>query len=378
MNKKVLQYIMLVGLITSLLLSPIMTVFAEEQSGMEKTNVNTGDITNKSSKESTETTTKKHEEIPDSAILKNAQSEQNFNGINNDIGENGSILKSDESDGRSFVSKEELAMNSAQVIVKYVDSEGKEVHAPQIISGNTGDSYDATTETYKLVIDGYTVDESKLPSHAKGTLSEESVELVYVYNQDEYYEYDMEVPYYPLDFKKLTISVPIPEKHLNKDLYFMLYINDSFTYYKTNEILSKITQFTWQKTVNSQNIISFSAQNFVVSSKNVNNLGFTMKINYTDVNTKQHIIVTYNIKFINGFVEVVYKDDKGNTIHPGQSIEGSIGDKFDATTSKYKLAIPGYSLDESQLPANAKGTLSNQKQTITYIYNKAPIQAKDL
>ena len=39
---------------------------------------------------------------------------------------------------------------TADVTVEYVDTDGNEIHAPQIITGNVGDDYDATTDGYKL------------------------------------------------------------------------------------------------------------------------------------------------------------------------------------------------------------------------------------
>lgn len=40
------------------------------------------------------------------------------------------------------------------------------------------------------------------------------------------------------------------------------------------------------------------------------------------------------------------------------------------------MSIDGYTLDESQLPSNAKGTLSNTAQTVTYVYTKNPEPVK--
>ncbi|HFK2761864.1 TPA: BspA family leucine-rich repeat surface protein, partial [Enterococcus faecalis] len=66
---------------------------------------------------------------------------------------------------------------------------------------------------------------------------------------------------------------------------------------------------------------------------------------------------------------VKYVDIEGNEIHEAQTITGKVGNDYDATTSDYKLTIDGYVLDESQLPENATGTLSNKAQTVVYVYN---------
>ncbi|RXA66331.1 MucBP domain-containing protein, partial [Enterococcus casseliflavus] len=61
---------------------------------------------------------------------------------------------------------------AADVTVEYVDTEGNEIHPSQTISGNVGDSYDASTEKYQLTIEDYTLDESRLPENSKGVFSE--------------------------------------------------------------------------------------------------------------------------------------------------------------------------------------------------------------
>ena len=73
---------------------------------------------------------------------------------------------------------------AADVTVEYVDTEGNEIHASQTISGNVGDSYDASTKKYQLTIDGYIVDESRLPQNAKGTFGKEEATVTYVYTKE--------------------------------------------------------------------------------------------------------------------------------------------------------------------------------------------------
>ncbi|MFK4936589.1 bacterial Ig-like domain-containing protein [Lactococcus garvieae] len=75
-------------------------------------------------------------------------------------------------------------VTAEDVTVRYVDSQGEEIHSPQNISGNVGDDYDASTSAYKLIIDGYTLDESKLPENATGKLGEQAQIVTYVYNKN--------------------------------------------------------------------------------------------------------------------------------------------------------------------------------------------------
>ncbi|EPH93597.1 LPXTG-motif protein cell wall anchor domain protein, partial [Enterococcus faecalis 06-MB-DW-09] len=73
---------------------------------------------------------------------------------------------------------------AADITVEYVDTEGKEIHPPQRISGNVGDSYDASTEKYQLTIEGYTLDGSQLPQNAKGTFGKQEATVTYVYTKE--------------------------------------------------------------------------------------------------------------------------------------------------------------------------------------------------
>ena len=70
--------------------------------------------------------------------------------------------------------------------MEYVDTEGKEVHPSQVISGNVGESYDASTEKYQLTIDGYTLDKSQLPENSKGMFSETAQTVTYIYTKIRY------------------------------------------------------------------------------------------------------------------------------------------------------------------------------------------------
>ncbi|MEE9728228.1 MucBP domain-containing protein [Listeria seeligeri] len=76
-----------------------------------------------------------------------------------------------------------LAVQGEDVTVEYVNENGESIHVSQLISGDIGDEYDAIMEEYKLAIDKYTLDESKLPANAVGTFSNEAKTVTYVYNK---------------------------------------------------------------------------------------------------------------------------------------------------------------------------------------------------
>ena len=73
---------------------------------------------------------------------------------------------------------------ASDITIKYVNSDNTEIHSPLKISGNVGESFDATTATYKLDIGSYTLDTSKLPSNSTGTLTEQPQTITYVYLKD--------------------------------------------------------------------------------------------------------------------------------------------------------------------------------------------------
>ncbi len=160
---------------------------------------------------------------------------------------------------------------AADVTVEYVDTDGNEIHAPQIITGNVGDDYDATTDGYKLTISGYTLDTKQLPKNSTGVMSDQAQTVTYVYT-----------------------------KNSDKG--------------KDSERAAAVT--------------------------------------------------------------VVYVDKDGKEIHAAKTIQGNIGDHYDATTKEYQLSINGYHLDESQLPENRIGKLGKEPQTITYVYTKDASPAK--
>ena len=69
------------------------------------------------------------------------------------------------------------------ITVKYEDSSGKEIHPSQNITGSYGESYDVSTDKYKLDLsdEGYVLDESQLPDNTKGIFTDQPQEIVYKY-----------------------------------------------------------------------------------------------------------------------------------------------------------------------------------------------------
>ncbi|WP_285123520.1 MucBP domain-containing protein [Lactococcus petauri] len=231
---------------------------------------------------------------------------------------------------------------AADLTVIYQDENGKELHAPQTISGKLGEAYDTTTSQYQPSIDGYTLDESKLPTNAKGTLSDQAQTVTYVYTKNPVKAADVTVNYVDEDGNAIpsvspqTISGNVGGSYdATTDIYKL-----TIDGYSLDE--SKLP-------TNAKGTLSDQAQ--------------TVTYVYTK-NPVKAADVTVN-----------YVDEDGNAIPSvsPQTISGNVGGSYDATTDVYKLTIDGYTLDESKFPTNAKGTLSEQAQTVTYVYTKNKI-----
>ena len=106
---------------------------------------------------------------------------------------------------------------AADVTIEYLDLEGNEIHSSQTISGNVGDSYDTSTEQYKLSIDGYTLDESQLPENSKGVFSETAQTVTYIYTKNPIPAADITVEYVDTEGKEIhpsqTISGNVGESY---------------------------------------------------------------------------------------------------------------------------------------------------------------------
>ncbi|MEQ7170822.1 MucBP domain-containing protein [Enterococcus innesii] len=232
---------------------------------------------------------------------------------------------------------------AADVTIEYVDLEGNEIHASQTISGNVGDSFDVSTDQYKLSIDGYTLDESQLPENSKGVFGETAQTVTYIHTENPIPAADVTVEYVDTEGNEIhasqTISGNVGESYDASTKNYQLVIEG----YTLDE--SQLPE-------NSKGVFSETAQTV------------------TYIYTKKPIPAAD--------VTVEYVDTKGNEIHASQTISGNVGDSYDASTEKYQLAIEDYTLDESQLPENLKGVFSETAQTVTYIYTKNPVPAADV
>ncbi|MBE9895523.1 LPXTG cell wall anchor domain-containing protein [Enterococcus casseliflavus] len=231
---------------------------------------------------------------------------------------------------------------AADVTVEYVDTEGKEIHPSQMISGNVGESYDASTEKYQVSIEGYTLIQSQLPENSKGLFSETAQTVTYIYTKNPVPAADVTVEYVDTEGKEIhssqTISGNVGESYDASTEKYQLTI-EGYTLEQS------------QLPENSKGVFEETAQTV------------------TYIYTKNPIPAAD--------ITVEYMDTEGKEIHPPQIITGNVGDSYDASTEKYQLTIEGYTLDGSQLPQNAKGTFGKQEATVTYVYTKENVATVD-
>jgi LPXTG-motif cell wall-anchored protein len=222
-----------------------------------------------------------------------------------------------------------------EVTVRYLDTQRQEIHETKTLSGTIGASYDASTDEYKLSIDGYTLDESQLPENSKGVFSETAQTITYIYTKNPIPAADVTVEYVDTEGNEIHAYQTI-----NGNL------GDSFDA-STDQYKLSIDGYTLDESQlpeNSKGVFSETAQTIIyIYTKN--------PVSAADITVK-------------------YVDTEGNEIHASQTISGNVGDFYDASTEEFQLTIEGYILDESRLPQNTKGTFGKQGATVTYVYTK--------
>ncbi|MBC2009691.1 MucBP domain-containing protein [Listeria welshimeri] len=100
----------------------------------------------------------------------------------------------------------QIPVPAANLTIEYLDENGNQIHEPKIISGNVGDPYDVTGDLDELQIEGYTIDTTKLPANATGVLSNEPIQVIYVYNKNPLADVTITVKF--VDYQGNPFTVP--------------------------------------------------------------------------------------------------------------------------------------------------------------------------
>ncbi|EPO9374957.1 class 1 internalin InlJ [Listeria monocytogenes] len=204
------------------------------------------------------------------------------------------------------------------VTVNYVDDTGKTLAPSETLNGNVGDTYNATAKQ----IEGYTL--STEPTNATGQFTSREQTVNYIYTKN-----------------------PAPEKGVVE----IHYVDEN------NKQLSSATK-----------ISGTVGDNYTTEPKTID--GYTLTTtpdNATGTFNTSSQTVTYvytkNIEAAEP-VTVNYVDANGKTLAPSETLNGTIGDTYNATAKQ----IDGYTL--SAEPTNATGQFTNSAQTVNYIYTK--------
>lgn len=225
------------------------------------------------------------------------------------------------------------------VTVRFVDEGNTEI-APQLkINGIIGKTYDASTSEYKINIPGYTLNVEKLPVNAKGTIASDPQTVTYVYTKEEIKNGKVVVKYVDTNNNEIA-----PEKTIEGN------VGNSYDA-STSEYTTEISGY------------------ILDDSKLPSNAKGTIT---SEPQTVTYVYTKEVIK--NGKVIVEYVDTNNNEIAPQQTIEGIVGNPYDASTSEYVTEISGYTLDDSKLPSNAKGFITLDSQKVTYVFNKEEVK----
>ncbi|MBC1288846.1 MucBP domain-containing protein [Listeria welshimeri] len=204
---------------------------------------------------------------------------------------------------------------AANLTIEYLDENGNQIHEPKIISGNVGDPYDVTGDLDELQIEGYTIDTTKLPANATGVLSNDQIQVIYIYNKNPLADVTITVKFVDRDGNPFTVT---DFSTLKDGAFVPLYPNlDKY----------QVKLDYNQQTYNQNQVVS----DIVIHGKEGDTYSLPKKMNFNII------------------------DDKGNSVPyliSQDEDEGSTG------------VINWYNI--KSIPDNREGTLTDQDIVVTY------------
>ena len=203
---------------------------------------------------------------------------------------------------------------AAPVIVKFQDKDGNSLADDVVLTGPVGTRYEATAAN----IEGWSIKET--PTNATGTFTENSQEVVYVYEQ-----------------KVVLGSVSV--KYQDKD-------GNSLA---DDVILTGPVGTTYESTV-----ANIEGWNLIETPTNATG---------TFTENSQEVVYVYEQKVVLGSVSVKYHDKDGNSLADDVILTGPVGTTYESTAT----TIEGWILKET--PTNATGIFTENSQEVVYVYN---------
>ncbi|MGN8064989.1 MucBP domain-containing protein [Lactococcus lactis] len=286
-------------------------------------------------------------------------------------------------------------VKASDVTVKYVDSEGNKISDDAVKSGNVGDTY--TTE--QKTIDGYTFKE--VQGSTTGTFTDQAQTVTYIYTKDPVVGGDVTVKYVDSEGNKISddavksgnVGDTYTTEQKTIDGYTFKEVQGSTTGTLTDQAQTVTYIYTKDPVVGGDVTVKYvdsegnKISDDAVKSGNVGDTytteqktidGYTFKEvqgSTTGTFTDQAQTVTYiytKDPVVGGDVTVKYVDSEGNKISDDAVKSGNVGDTY---TTEQKT-IDGYTFKEVQ--GSTTGTLTDQAQTVTYIYTKDPVVGGDV
>ncbi|MGM0252208.1 MucBP domain-containing protein [Enterococcus sp. AZ129] len=339
------------------------------------------------------------------------------------------LVEGDDSNATNVVpdligTKYQAQWANTSVKVKYVfEDTGKEIASSKTIEGEVGESYDATTPEYKLNIDGYVLDESRLPDNAKGTFSKEAKEVVYYYkalqtsivngsfedpviDAGNYEQFFQAIPgWKSLHDRVFRLNqqrpgaVPAIDGKQWVELQTVAFTSDFGIYQdvKTTpgetlywevsqrgvygedtaaiQIGAPDGELVEQKQVTSPHTEWKTYSGYYTVPEGQTTTRFQLKsIRVVQPWESDHgnffdKVIFTNIK---STVKVNFVDQSGKSIKEPQIITGYKDQAYDLTDI-VETPIPGYKLDESKIPEGIKGTFTEEAKEITLTYKPLDI-----
>ena len=236
--------------------------------------------------------------------------------------------------------KKPVKEKAKDLTVYYQDTEGNNIAEQKAFSGNVGDDYDVSTSEYKIDIPGYTYKE--IQGNLTGKLTDQAQSVTYIYTKK-----------------------PVKEK-----------AKDLTVYYQDTEGNKIAEQKAFSGDIGDDYDVSTSEYKIDIPGYTYKEVQGNLTGKLTD--QPQSVTYIYTKKPVKGKAKdltVYYKDTDGNKIAEQKAFSGDIGDDYDVSTSEYKIAIPGYTYKEVQ--GNPTGKLTDQAQSVTYIYTKNLVSEKE-
>ncbi|MBC1482767.1 MucBP domain-containing protein [Listeria immobilis] len=288
------------------------------------------------------------------------------------------------------------ANTQSTTTVEYVDENGTKLADDTVQAGDLNTSYTTSAKT----IDGYTLDETKLPSNQNGQFGETNQTVTYTYtkNESEVNKGTVGISFYAEDGERqelvtsLDLSYAYPDgvpsntvtfndlanvatynnlvndgSVLQPDISWNDLLKNTIDYVQGNidraqfetNVGVTVDQFDLDYIANNfagyefdEAVYQENLAKMVIFEQNGGNVN--LQIPFKKIETAQ----------VAADVTVKYVDADGNELATSETLTGNVDDSY---TSEAKT-IEGWTLAET--PANATGTFSDQAQTVTYVYTE--------